>query len=92
MSTAVKSRRRLDQQNPAGRVDVAIARVIREVAISQTENPIAQIVYKALWPELEAALQKNLGPDSKKARELKRNVRKAAKLRRELGRRLAEEL
>ena len=77
---------RLDQQEPAGRVDVAIAKALHQVILNA--DPALQYLYKAVRPELEAHLSKIAGPKSK----IKDKSKRAAQITNEIKRRLAEPL
>ena len=77
----------LDHMETQGRVDVAAARALRQVALA-SENPLAQMLYKVLRPDLEKVLTKNLGPNTKNGKQAK----KAAALKQAIQKRLQEEL
>ncbi len=83
---------RLDKANPTGRVDVAAARALRGVVVSVADNPIAQILYKVVRPEIEAALTQELGPNSRTGKKVRREIQRASRIREEIARRLQEEL
>ena len=86
-------RRRLDQQDASGRLDVVVARALRESMIGMSNNPIMQTVYKAVRPEIETYIKNYFGPGTKRAKNAGRlSLEQAARIQREMRRRLAEEL
>lgn len=53
----------LAQQNPAGRVDVALSRLIERL-VQKSGNPILLLVHEGLRPDLDAFLNHHLGPQA----------------------------
>jgi len=82
---------RLDQEEPTGRIDVAIARVLRSL-VSSDVSPLIQTCYKVVRPDLEKLLSRHLGPKSRSLRNLSRHTQSVINLRDEVDRRLAEPL
>lgn len=63
-------------RNPQGRVDVLLSRLMDE-AVAQSGNPTLQLLHAGAKPGLDLLIKENLGPRTKRGREIASHVREA---------------
>ncbi len=66
----------MKSRNPKGRVDVLLSRLIEE-AVGQSSDPTLKMLHAGAKPGLDLLFKENLGPRTKRGREIAAHVTEA---------------